>query len=249
MPECETKGAGYIDLTLGTTVDGQTITWPASIQCDFWALVCTYPDNKQPLPCTPKIGTTQTTDATFRTLFRGTRSMCGFFPGLTAAGAMQTVDYSRVEVRVNGVQVTESEVALNLLAISLGYDPSLQKGFGWTLSQTALTGRAAARYTRWGMPLIAWRGSNLLAPCDPMRLTEIKVISAVTTTHNWLDICQTPITDDVRTSALKWAGSQGAGTSVKQATDNGNQSPVYTGKGELIPNVISEPYASMKAKQ
>lgn len=241
---CKTKGPGYIELTLNTAVDGQPVTWPDSIQADFYALVSLYSDAKAPIPITPKMAAFQTPNSVFKASNRGIRSYFGFYPPLDPdTGAMPTSSYERVEVRDGGTLITESQIDLNFIAQTFMSDPEEQRFFARPAEQTVLTARQAARLARADVPLVTWRGSNMLAPGDPSRLLEAKVIKAVTTPHQILDMVGNPITPEVRATAKQWADMPNA--KIGTSTDNGNEPKPYTGKQDLVPNVASVEYAQM----
>lgn len=220
------------------------MTWPGAIQADFYALVTLYSDAKAPIPITPKLNAFDTTDSTFKASNRGIRSYLGFMPPLDpATGDMLTSSYNRVEVRSNGSLITESQLDLNIWPQIFMNDPEEQRFFSRTFAQTALGSRQAVRLSRADVPLINWRGSNIIAPGDPSRLTDIKIIQAATTRHYVLDLVGNPITPDVRAQAKKWADM--ANSNIGVSSDNGNKPKEYTGKQDLIPNVASVDYAQM----
>lgn len=247
---CAKTGPGYIELTLNTKMDNQTITWTESINADFYAIVCNYNVADQPIPVTPKIRTVNTRESTFRTSAKGMRKFLAFMPQLSDAGAMQTQDYTRVEQYVGGAIIVESQLNLNQISQMYFGNYNDDRFFDVTAVDTTLKYRQATRLSRGFTPLLMYPDSNIHGVGNIDEREEIKVVTAVTDFHQLVELTLNPITADVRAAAAEWAA--GNQLSISSSTSNGNQPQLYTGKDQAIPAVAEVPpqtVMSMKAAQ
>lgn len=242
-PRCNAQvGVGNLQITLGATVDVATVSYPSPPLCDVYALCTTYSPGKRPFPLVPNIRTYQADSSRFKT-FRGIRQYLGFEKALNA-GNMQTVDYTRVEVKNMGTDLIESQMNLNLVAqTAISYeDPD---ALGFTYSQTALTNRSGTRYTRSGMPLLAFHGRNTMQYGNPLVQTDVNVITSGETRHDVLDVILVPRTPDVDSLAREWVDDPQA--TVGSQTDNGNSQASFqaTGKQLVVPGTVDSSLASV----
>jgi hypothetical protein len=197
------QGAGGLQITWGTAIDNNTITY-GSQGVDVFGLFYLLPDGVFPTPQTMRIVTNQISGKTFVTE-SGAKRLVTLMPALSSAGAMTdlTGAYSQIAARVRGTDilrfVLNDEFDMWNMRVE---DPR----FGFMRSDASLTSNTnAARFTRGHVPIIMHDGSIETSPSDTGSGVEIEIVSSTLTTHDWIDAGIIPHTKDSREAAKVWS--------------------------------------------
>lgn len=213
------KKAGVLTITLGSKMDGATITFAAE-KIDLYAVVYLLPRDRPLCPLVPHIRA-QDIQSTVLHTRGGIPRYVGLMKTLDANGNMQTHGYTDVSVRDGQTEVNDRILSrhIDLLAScieEIDYRPcNVESSLG--------AATMATRNSRWGVPLIAHDPKSQvtvgIGTADhPMRI-EINGTTE-TGTHSLVEASLTPNSPPVREEAKRW--SPVAGAVPFPVTRNGN---------------------------
>lgn len=206
----------------GTPVDGIAVTW-SNATTDVWALCVRVPRERQVVPLTPRLIRYNSGDKLQRSR-PGIRIFLGMMKQLSAAGAMQSHNATRVHVTCDGRQLTEDDTDVQMS--NLGYQCKREE---YRIARTELalgTNLNAARLARFAIPFLAHDGSLLRRAGSVTEPTLVDFVTTTETTMPLVDFTLTPITPAVEELAKAWAPVPA--TSVESSTENGNTVPAHT---------------------
>ena len=223
------SGPGKLTIEFGTKIDNIAMTITNGDTMDVWAVCIRQPRERMTAPTTMRLQRLATSDKQVK-LRQGIRHFAGFMKPLTAAGAMQTHDYTRVAARVAGRDLIETDVDVNLDAQQAIHGFLFQGEYGdrfsFARSELAIGGNVAAgRYNRHCVPILTRAGSVLRAPGSVEEEILVDVQTTGETTHSIVDLTDSPITPEVAAALPAWAPIPG--TTFVPSSKNGNMVPPH----------------------
>jgi hypothetical protein len=213
------KTAGRLDLTLGTSIDGTSVTAWGSQGFDVLAVCERVPEDQ--IPCPTVLNIKAGNQVGKFELAPGVRRMFSLMKDLNSTGDVATEDYTTVFVRDGGTTLTEETVADELLKLQQKHLRSDSPFHVIPTQATYTNSTAQDRVTRCGTPLLLHRGSPLHAPGSIDGNIEVDVKTTGETSYKYLDVVEVPNHGSVLAKALSVNGRPGY---VAQAsTKNGNR--------------------------
>lgn len=248
---CTSGGsAGWISITLGQSVDGQSVTWTTSGDNGILEAhaVCVEVSDKLPMPPAWTIDKFDTTEKTI-SLNPGAHEFIGFVKELSS-GAMAAHDYTLVSLRVDGDEMLAGEASEHIKLMSAMHNSNRSR-FGFSEVDAALPGiTQTARRANFCFPLFFQYGGSLLQAIGSDRpgAMKVQVVTTGETTHRLLASRYAPITDGQRRAAEE----QGSGGCVCKCDDgkeapasvavvnarNGNAVSLSSPMAKILPHVL-----------
>jgi hypothetical protein len=216
---CQGSSAGEIEIALNTLVDNVAVGWGAE-SMSILALVMLAPRGHMPVGQILHMSNKRAAENEFKPDL-GLRGLLAFHKPLTAAGAQAAHDYTRVRVRLDGVeQEPEQEIATRALADAVLAKPGEQ----WVTSTTALTHAMATRKVGHGRLIM--RNDASILKGDGATEGDLSVIideTGETAPYEYTDATFCPSTPEVRAATKAYMGV----LDVDVAPRNGNKDNVH----------------------
>lgn len=241
---CAADGsAGAIRFTLGSTVDGQSVTWTTSGDdghVEVYAIVMECGE-KQPAGL-PLVIETDTPLNGVHKVGAGAIEFLGFAKELSS-GAMVANGYTEVEVTLDGDALILPKSSEHLRFMNM-LNAHGDGGFGFAIADTTIaTAAQATRRANWCYPLLVERAGDSIiraAGSDRERCLEVKIVTTSETTHRLVTMRSVPFEDAARRAAIAAAQSgckAGAPVEIEPNARNGN-TVISPALAKLLPQVI-----------